>query len=624
MSNWMVGVCRCAVAAAGSAILIAATGSAAWTGDGAAARLSELAARCRAAKEPFRPLAPADVESARAELRQALAELDAWLDRAGSQAEPWRRYLRRAETDEQLRRAEPDLDVLAEVFERYDAGHEGLDLAVFSRVRRALGRYLEITAAAGQAEAFRAARDEVLDELAQRLDAAARAESLSPDDARAIGSLVGWLDEMGQAEELVDGVRAAFDVPNLELTLAAELVVAGIAGPLDQREPVHDVILGTEIRGTGRMLGETKAELVPSDEAGVIDVLLFGRVAAETIGYNGPARIGSKSITRLAARKRLRIDANGISALGARSNAVTDSTIEWVGSARGGRLVERVACRSAWEQKPLAERISAQHAQRDLERRLDRQLAEQMREVNQRYERKLRRPLVERDLFPELCRWRTSAEALRLVARRSAKDQLSAMSPPPEPPAGAELVLCVHQSMVNNLAEGALSGMTVADERFERMLGEWFGETRERFRKSSDEPPWSVAFAREGPIELAIDDGGFRVEIRGRRYSRGNESYPGMNVAARYRFVLDDEGLKAVRQGGLDVAPPGFGADDRLSPRQITIKTLLERRFGKILEEEIRVEDIKLPGNWEKLGPLRPIGFTSQGGWLVIGWRRRS
>jgi hypothetical protein len=69
------------------------------------------------------------------------------------------------------------------------------------------------------------------------------------------------------------------------------------------------------------------------------------------------------------------------------------------------------------------------------------------------------------------------------------------------------------------------------------------------------------------------------------------------------------------------IVPPNFvPGRSRLSSQQITLRTLLERRFGKFFEPEIKYEGLELPGAWEKAGRLDLKFLRADGGWLAAAW----
>jgi len=67
--------------------------------------------------------------------------------------------------------------------------------------------------------------------------------------------------------------------------------------------------------------------------------------------------------------------------------------------------------------------------------------------------------------------------------------------------------------------------------------------------------------------------------------------------------------------------PPRFVAGQtRLSTKDVTLKTLLQRKFGRMFEPEIKSEGLVLPGKWRDAGRLDLKQLQSGGGWLVLAW----
>ena len=86
-----------------------------------------------------------------------------------------------------------------------------------------------------------------------------------------------------------------------------------LAGPAEDMAPVHDVILGTSLHGTGRTTGEMGVELVPDGRRGVFESIFSGTAKTETVGYNGPVTIYNDSLTQLISRTRVTVGSQGLS-----------------------------------------------------------------------------------------------------------------------------------------------------------------------------------------------------------------------------------------------------------------------------------------------------------------------
>ncbi|MBN2474184.1 MAG: hypothetical protein JXB62_06235 [Pirellulales bacterium] len=583
--------------------------------------IDQLPAACLAAKDGFRPVTAADLQEAGAGLRVALGRLERWLSADGTKGNRWKSYLHWDRIQSELGSSgPPDLTVLDKTFERLDGEDPGLRLVRFCDARQALRKYLSVARAADNPE-LATGYGQLLDGLAARLES--YIANPTAEDALAIGQAIAWLDAVSQAPDLVLAIRHHLARPNLMVQVSEAVVAAGIAGPVDDTAPIRDVILGTTICGTGHTIGETRVELVADAERAAMDVIFLGTTESDNVGYNGPARIYSHGTTVFDARKRLWIDTEGLRSLPAESHATTRTKIDRIRAKRSSRLVEQIAWQRACKQKTTAEQIASRHAEQRVNRRVNAQGAEMMNRVNRAMAEKFRRPLRQRRLFPERLDFSTTGDFLHVVALQAGPTELAAPTAPPSLTGEPDLSVRLHESLINNLASDALSGMTLREEAFQAAVVEILGELPERLAADEDQEPWGITFARHRPISVTFDDGRFSITLRGQRYYKAGKPHPGMEVTAVYQIARGPQGLKAVRQGELQILPPGFTAGkSRLSPGQIVIQTLLERRFGRIFQEELIGEGLVLPGKWRKMGEMEPVELLCKDGWLAVAWKR--
>jgi hypothetical protein len=584
----------------------------------------DLPAACRAAKERFRPLTKDDVAKTKATLTQAIERLDKRLQQDGANGENWRKYLKWDKLQAELRRPEGvDINVVAAIYKQYTPDISGLDLVWFLDVQQALGHFVKMTSAVDNPQ-VKTAYEQTLDTLASRLEAFVAKPTA--EDAIAIADSARWLEEAQQAPDLVKAIRRHYVQPNVFAEVSAAIVGAGIAGPVDDTMPVQDCILGTDLHGTAHTVGQTSVELVDNTGSAAIDTLLSGTSESQTIGYHGPVTIHSTAKTEFDARKRLSLDATGLSASPATSHASTASHIQSIQTDKrlGKRVIENAAWNRAGKQKWEAEAIASRHAEQRLDKRIDQQAAETLAKANQAFNDKFRRPFTEHKLFPQQLDFSTTASALRVVGLQAGNSRLAAVSAPPAVAEGADLSVCLHESMVNNLAADALAGRTVHEEKVQSVAVDLLGHLPDRMKGDEDGQPWAIAFARRQPISVTFADDGFKVTIRAVKYFKGQDAHPGMDVSASYKFEKTPTGFKAVRQGGIQVLPPDFvpGSGETVDATRQIIRTLLEKRFGKVFEPEWVGEGLELPGKWASAGKLTPIQVTSQNGWLVIAWKR--
>lgn len=581
-----------------------------------------LAQQVRASQKVFLPFGPRTVQRVQGELKAAVAALDERLTLAGSNGQNWRDYLAWNDLIEQIRRGQQaDLDRLDAIYYKFDAGFEGLGLYWFTDVRRALQDWLIVLRTTDQAELKTNYRT-VLANLAQEL------EKLGPiptaEQTVGIGQMLSWLQDARQSPWLVENIRRRFGRANLKTEVSASLVQAGLDRSVEDVSPVVDWILGTEIHGTGRTEGKIISSLVTNAQAAEVLLHFTGVTYSETIGYNGPARIYTNGQTTLRAGKRLWILPEGLQVGPTVAEAQTQTDIEGIGLVRGGRLIERIAWKRTCQSKPTAEWIAARHAEDRLQQRLDQQMEKEVSEANRRLTERLRQPLWERRLWPEQIQLRSTERAVELSVCQAQPVQLAAAADPPSPGIPSDLLLQVHETMVNNTAASALSGMILTDEHFDRARQEpgVFGQLFQELPTQREGEPWALYFAHGQPVLAVFRDGKFTITIHGRAFRRGETRYPGMDITAVYRIEKTPEGYRAVREGELRIFPSDFEPGRQLSVQEQVLKELLQRRFEKIFPPEMIPQPVVLPETWPSVGKLQLVYWEARDGWLTVAWRR--
>jgi len=583
-----------------------------WNAELAITQAPSLSDAVLAASGEFRPITEEDRAQSRAALVAATRKLGDYL--TGSNGKAWKDYLQFSNLEAQLASENPQVDVLAAVYRKLTANQVGLEMPVFANVADAIERYVyDLT---GKDEKLNEQFNERLKTLAEALKKFG--EAPSDDNAQAVGSQLGWLESMRQLPTLVEVVRGRLSRPNLLVVASERLVGAGIRQPVDEITPVRDYILGTSIRGDGHMRGEVAVELVPSDASATLDIMLSGLVNSRTVGQNGPATIYSNGATAVAGRKRVILTDAGVASYPSTAAANTNTRVTGIG---GSGIVQRVASRRIGEQKRQAELIAADHAADRLRERMDAQINRQMAEAHANYLKKVKHPLIRRREFPDI-NLRTSSEELFLQVLAANRNQLAAPTAPPEVTAAGDLAVQVHESMINNLAATLLGGVTLEEEELQKQVIEMRGSLPEALESDEDKDPWSITFARSQPVTVTFTDGGLSITVRGSRYTSGDQDFRAMNVTAHYKIGLSDpdangiRGIKLVRQGDLEIVPPG--EPRRLSGREITLRTLLQKRFGKLFEPEVVYDGLVLPGRWREAGILDTKQLNVGGGWMVL------
>jgi hypothetical protein len=579
---------------------------------------SELDGIIAAAKQQFSPATPADVQKGKAEFVAAAQRLDAYLSAYGPNGEAWKTYLLWPQLSAQMQpTATFDQASLEPVLQRFSAAYVGLDWPLFADVRRTLQAYSNHASSVGDSAA-RATFEARLDKIAKAMQAG------SADDFKAAADTAWELEQAGQAPDVVAALRRRFAQPNILVQASAALVTSGIGRPVDDVSPLRDSILGMNVSGTGHTIGQVYARLLPDPNRAMIQTVLQATAYTQTVGCKGPAVVYASGATNLCAYKNLLFDANGLFALPAASSAKTNARVTGIATTKRG-LVDRIVKRVAWKQVPqtkaASERISAEHATWRVNARMDEESQPLLAKANESFMTKLRQPLMNRGEFPEL-NFSTTTDHLFLHGLQANHGRFAAPTSPPALEGSHELSLQIHESMVNNTAAGLFAGRTLTHDEAERISAN-FGAHPTGLENDEERGPWSITFAQPAPITVRFNQGTASVTVRGQKFTTGPKQFDPMNITAHYRFVHSDGRVRAVRQGDLEIVPPGFvQGRGRMALRHTVLKSMLERRFNKILQPELVSHVFELPGAWQKAGPLETKQFKADHGWLVVGWNK--
>lgn len=569
-------------------------------------------------QDEFRPKTEADVQAAARQVQQAKAALARFVG-PGRNGNAWRTYLGWEALDRELAAEQPDMAQLEQVVDQLNADIAGVELPQFTRLRSALRRYIDTHQVATNPK-VREAFGEQIKVLADAL----REYEANPsrEAAQQIAGRVGWFERMDQAPVLVEAVRRYYSHPNFYGYASEELLKAAMQRPIARTTNITDNFQGTRIVGTGRTSGNTVIELVPNEEKISFDILFYGHTISNTRGYNSGVTVNTTGNTAISARKRIFADQHGLSDLPATAAAVTRTRTDGINS--GGGLFSGAVQREAWSRvsssRSAAESHGSERAKQQMRSQVDQQARQFIADGNARFEEKFRAPLVRRQAFPSVLKMSTTADEIQVEALQASSSQIAAPSEPPPLQGRGDLGFRMHDSLVNNAAAVLYAGRRLTEEESNDFMTRVLGEIPEEFQAPEDAEPWAITFARQNPILVSFeDDNRVSLVLSGRKYESGDRVFGAMDVKASYQLVPENGKLFLKRDGELRIEPPGFDPESsRLSSSQVTLRTLLKKRFEKILKEAIEVEPFELPGELARAGKLGVDQATTSGGWLAV------
>jgi hypothetical protein len=586
--------------------------------------IKELPEMIRKLADQFHPISNEWFAYRRAKLEWAARQLDNYLATAPQRRGAWLKYLRFDEMKAEIAKGEKgNSEVLFDIAPLYKKGHVGLEKKQFTDMAAALSDYNDAlyTRTNENAKKDHAAR---MNELAKLVDT----YSTKPDDVDpiSIGYLIGNTTAASQNPEVLQYVRNQFARPNLELYVHRQFITGSVDREIHETNPVEDNILGASVSGTATFNGRMVSTTLESPNKALIDLHMFGLIDSYTTAYKGPAVVDSHGTTNIDAHKLLMFDEDGLHENCAVVQANTCTEFLCIGSTKrfANKLITKMATKKAYENKAEAEEIAAEHAEERLAAKFNEQTGELVAKTNERLRTKFKDPLVRRGMYPQQVHVSTDANQIIVTALSADSYQLGAPDAPPkiESNSPMDVDANVHESMVNNVLAGFLAGRTIDRAEAEEMSKKASGKVADEL-KDENEKDWSITFDAERPIVVRFRNDTVKITIHGTEFTSDKTIYPAMDISATYKIVPGKPLGKMIRQGGVEIFPPGFQeGKDQLSTSQQSLRRILERRMVKTFKEEIDLKPIKMGDPSKKEVLLYVTQALSGSGWLQLGMQR--
>ncbi len=568
----------------------------------------------------FQPETAESLAAKKHQVVQQAQRLQKYLASGGrSVQEGWNRFLYWDVFEKQIEQPTPDLQELNRVLQQLYSDTPGLERLPFVEFRAALHRFMNASLVArtpDMADQYRAK----LSALQQAIKRFREQENW--ENAQAVGRILGWLHDAGQAAELVEKIRSELARPNFYLEISARLARANAEQPVHEELPVRDCILGTFIQGTAQTSGQVALNLIPDDRQARMMIDFVGTAVSRNTGINRGMRVYSVGNTSIRASKQVIITADGIQVEPAQVQCQTATEITGIG--HPSCLVRKIAWCQAQRQRPQAEQQANVRAEQRVAGQIDERVEEMLAEARQKFQENLRNPLVRRGEFPAVFRCLSTADALSITLLQANRAQLGAWRHVPAQPAEADLTLRVHESFVGNFSEALLAGITLTDERLVQLLEENDREVPEELRITPDKDPWSITFASRQPVRVEFRGDTITITVRGRQFTRGSQTVTAeMDIWATYKVERNAEGIRLTRQGDVQAEYTRGGFE---SAARIAVKTLMRKKFEALFTPEFQGEGIQLPrrGRQEasaSVPRLKLSALEMSDGWLCMGWR---
>lgn len=597
---------------------------------------SKAYAEFDSAEQRFQPPATLWFEETQAGLRKEVQRVTRALESQGAEyVDTWKAYLHWELLERNLGPSSTVSLTELELVRRWlYSNRAGLESAFFVQLRQRLDAHLDAVFTFSHTDL----RGTFVEKVAlARRQLLALAEDPSDAHAAELGRTLGWFERTGQLAAEVARVRSLISLPNAQLIIADPLIrrfmaaqisdVAQTIRVIDQVEiPPSNLLQRSRtlcVRGSATSTGQVEIALAPNDQVAEISVIYQGTINSRCRGTTGPVTLHMETRGTARAVKPIYFSPLGLQ-LGetavfpqVTSNVTAVSARSDVVRRTASRRANRPESRTTMHAEGRS--LTIQNLRGELDERAEyatkkaqsdfHQLSETVRGLG-----KVLAPLAREGATPYLHGARSSASSVELNSYARTRDQLGAAGPCPIDSIDADVLVQVHVSTINNMAETITGGKRLSDTLIMRCAEIAHEEVPRPLMVHSRARRWAVVTRRHRPIELRIPKPNqflLRIEIESVEIN-GEQFAAPSSIAVTYGLVKNDLGeYQLAREGGLRIE----------STLKEEVRSFLHEKLDALFGPVLNAGGVVIPdgGLIGVLKGLESRGIRAEAGWIVAG-----
>jgi hypothetical protein len=432
----------------------------------------------------------------------------------------------------------------------------------------------------------------------------------------AVATLARLTAQQAEAQASANSGR----IPGLVVNVSEVYLNAAEGGAVAESYMVREKLFGMDVFGVAQTTGRVQVNLLPCDNRAVICVQMPGTTCAEIAATRPRLEMDTRSSTALLLSQEIWLDRHGFSAPAPQVHASTRICLNHVYTGYPclrDRLVKSVA-RSAFHlTRHDLERSSSDYARSSLMARTAQQVGEKLQDANATFSEEMVK-LGELGVDLTSLRFSTTSAELQMAAWARVGDPATLPAPP-----NTAIGVRLHDGFVNEALMAAFPSGTISGADLEKSARPFLKLLGVSLQPDPDQAPWTITFAKVNRLGVKFANGQMILILRGEEFTSADKEVPAMDITARYTLQHTPEGVRAIRDKALEIYPPGFvpGSGEGLSARQLAARTMLKRRFGRLLPPSFSLDTEALFPGAQQSEALHVTHFAVVEGWLVLGYR---
>ncbi len=436
-----------------------------------------------------------------------------------------------------------------------------------------------------------------------------------PSDARHLAEIRRELLSSGSPDEqeLARRLNVHYRNANLRMAVAAALVDRLLPAPPPRNDAVNETVLGNPVRGQSTASAKLSVQLIPDRQKWRFDLLTAGTIDSRTQTTHGPATFVNNAQAIYQVRKRVVIDAGGMSVSGA--TAEVDNSSELAGLYTNfdsvpilRSLVRNYAVSQEQQMEGQANDEMRKKVASRAVRQVDAEADPRLRQAQDNFRRNWIEPLRTLSLDPTALSMETTERRLSLRGRLADANQLGAFTPRPDAPGDSFASAQVHESTLNNMLDHLdLAGRSFTLPELHRWLSAKLNRVGSKVPEDLPEGV-HVTFAKADPIRVRCDTNRLELALNIAEIRDGRRRWHDFEVRAAYRPVATGLAAQFERDGTIELGGQYKGKPE-VALRGIFSKVLSRERKLNLLPDTLATDP--------RLAGLEVTQLVVEDGWIA-------
>jgi hypothetical protein len=395
--------------------------------------------------------------------------------------------------------------------------------------------------------------------------------------------IIGLLESVGQAETLTDAFKRTFWRNNAAVFVGERLVNRLGSRPVQQSQPVYEVILDNEVYGTAHTNGQVRIDFVPNASQAHVSLQLSGQVHSDNYTPAGPITAYSGSDSAVEARRSIYLNTGGWYQ---RSPYAAVQLGSYFKGTSCGRLIDQLAEMQFQTQQAGAEAIGARRAEQRLLREFGQETATALAKGREELAARRQQSGWLRSVRPTAYLL-TDESFLQFNARKFGGSQTLALAQSPELTVPADFAVQIHESFLNNFLEDQIGGLVLSDADLERMerelqpVGDGTEGTIQPRGDDAQRDPFELTLASTRPVEIRFADQIIQVVLNIRNFKSQGQSINDVQVTINMVFHREPEGSPGIRLRQIGEIKAGLLDPDKIDLNTATVLDLIETTLNE-------------------------------------------